>query len=123
MVIFWRMNDIDKGDKNELTAMQIDLWRNLRLQKARIIKWVIYLHNNIRNNSKFPSVWLLVNCGPLRTHSTLSNNFPVVAAKVYIVVKYCGSGWTRRTRRPMCPTDYPIELLSITSSEGTKLSQ
>lgn len=41
MVIFWRMNDIDKGDKNELTAMQIDLWRNLRLQKARIIKWVI----------------------------------------------------------------------------------
>lgn len=38
MVIFWRMNDIDKGDKNELTAMQIDLWRNLRLQKARIIK-------------------------------------------------------------------------------------
>lgn len=38
MVIFWRMNDIDKGDKSELTAMQIDLWRNLRLQKARIIK-------------------------------------------------------------------------------------
>lgn len=75
MVIFWRMNDIDKGDKNELTAMQIDLWRNLRLQKARIIKWVIYLHNNIRNNSKFPAIWLLVNCGPLRTHSKIIKQF------------------------------------------------